>query len=161
MRVIIFEDLQCGDCATLRQMMDDKILPKFGQAVAFEHRDFPFPKHTWARPAAIAARYFHAVRPELGLIWRRFALDNRAELTPESFKDRLAEFAKRHGADSREAIAALEDARLQAAVEADYQDGIARGVVRTPTVFVNGRSFIETFTFAELSAGIEAAVAGQ
>jgi protein-disulfide isomerase len=41
-------------------------------------------------------------------------------------------------------------------VEKDYQDGVARGVSKTPTVFVNGRPFIETFTVEEISKAIDA-----
>ncbi len=158
-RVIIFEDLQCGDCALLRRMMDEKILPRFGEKAAFEHREFPLPKHAWARSAAIAARHFHGVRADLGVAWRRFALENRAGITPENFNEQLSAFSSKHGADSSKAVAALADARLAAAVESDYQDGIARGVSKTPTVFVNGTPYIETFTFEEISAGIEAALA--
>jgi len=44
-------------------------------------------------------------------------------------------------------------------VEKDYQDGVGRGVVHTPTVFVDGVPFIETFTFEEISKGIDAALA--
>ena len=38
------------------------------------------------------------------------------------------------------------------------QDGVARGVSKTPTVFVNGQPFIETFTVQEISKAIEDAV---
>jgi protein-disulfide isomerase len=158
-RVLIFEDLQCGDCAVLRQMMDEKILPKFGSKVAFEHREFPLPKHNWARHAAVAARHFHQIRPDLGLAWRRHALEQRASISAENFSDKLSQFATKHGADPKQAVSAMTDDRLLAEVEQDYKDGIARGVSRTPTVFVNGQPFVETFTFEELSAGIEKALA--
>ena len=54
-RVLIYEDLQCPDCAEFRRMMDEKILPRYAERVAFVHRDFPLAKHAWARKAAIAA----------------------------------------------------------------------------------------------------------
>ena len=57
------------------------------------------------------------------------------------------------------AIAALSNARYAEMVEQDYQDGVSRGVVHTPTVFVNGKPFIETFTFEEISKGIDQALA--
>ncbi len=44
-------------------------------------------------------------------------------------------------------------------VERDYQDGVSRGVVHTPTVFVNGQPFIETIPFEEISKGIDQALA--
>lgn len=54
-RVLIYEDLQCPDCAAFRRMMDEKILPRYASEVAFVHRDFPLAKHAWARKAAVAA----------------------------------------------------------------------------------------------------------
>jgi protein-disulfide isomerase len=76
----------------------------------------------------------------------------------ENFNDRLAEFARAHGVKPEEAVAALDDARLAALVEKDFQEGVARGVAKTPTVFVNGNPFIETFTFEEISKGIDEAL---
>ena len=57
-RVVIYEDLQCPDCADFRVMLDEKLLPRYASMVRFEHRDFPLAKHAWARKAAIAARFF-------------------------------------------------------------------------------------------------------
>jgi len=158
-RVIIYEDLQCPDCAAFRRMLDRKLLPAYARTVAFEHRDFPLPRHKWARPAAIAARFFEEQRPELGVAFRRHAMENIRQTTAENFKDRVARFAKSHGADPEKAVAALGDPRLAELVEKDYQEGVARGVSQTPTVFVNGAPFVEAFTFEEIAKGIEAALA--
>ena len=88
--------------------------------------------------------------------YRRHTLANYKQTTPENFKDRLAEFAKTHGVDPARAVAALDEPRFNELVEKDYQDGIARGVSKTPTVFVNGQPFIETFTAEEISKVIDA-----
>jgi protein-disulfide isomerase len=160
-RVVIWEDLQCSDCAAFRKMLDEKILPKYGGKVAFEHRDFPLPKHHWARQAAIAARYFHTVSPGLAVEWRRYAASHQGEITSENFREKLSAWAGAHGVDPAKLAAGLDDEALAAAVEADYQDGIARGIAHTPTVLVNGEPFIETFTFEEISQGIERAIGGK
>lgn len=160
-RVIVYEDLQCSDCAVFREMMDKQILPKYGAKAAFEHRDFPLPKHKWARPAAIAARHFQSVKPELALEWRRYAMANQRDITPETFQDKLSAWATAHGQDPAATLAALEDKALAAGVEEDYQDGIARGIAHTPTVLVNGEPFIETFTFEQISQGLDRAIGGK
>ena len=158
-RVVIYEDLQCSDCALFRRMMDDKIVPRYGAKVAFLHRDFPLAKHAWARRAAIAARFFAARKPELELEYRRYTMAGREITNPDNFNLRLATFASAHGIDPREAVAALDEPGYAALVEKDYQDGVSRGVTHTPTVFVNGKPFIETFTFEEISKGIDEALA--
>jgi protein-disulfide isomerase len=158
-RVVVYEDLQCPDCAAYRKMIDEHLLPKYGDRVAFEHRDFPLTRHKWARPAAIAARHFDSVNGALGIEFRRWAMNNIASLTADNFEVKMAGWAKSHGADPGKAVAALRNEAIAKAVEEDYQDGVARGVARTPTVFVNGQPFIERFTAEEISKGIDAALA--
>src|SRR5258708_511524 len=142
-RVVMYEDLQCPDCAWLRAKLDERILPAYGTRVAFEHREFPLPKHNWARLAAIAARYFQSASLEAGAAFRRETLASLSQLTLEAFPTWVRSFAKRHGVDPDAAQMALEDPSLAAAVEADYQSGLARSVAKTPTVFVGAAEFIE------------------
>jgi len=157
-RVLIYEDLQCPDCAEFRRMMDEKILPRYSTRVAFVHRDFPLAKHAWARQAAIAARYFTEKKPELGLAYRRQTMASIQQTTEANFKDHLAEFARANGTDPAAAIASLGDAKLADLVERDFQDGVARGVAHTPTVLLNGRAFVETISFDEFSAALDEAL---
>jgi protein-disulfide isomerase len=158
-RVIIYEDLQCPDCADFRQMMDTRLLPKYSSTVAFEHRDFPLAKHAWARKAAIAARYFEETQPGLGLAWRKYTMGHQGEINAENFDERLAQFAKKNGADPAKAAAGLSDARLAALVEKDFQEGVARGIAHTPTALVNGQPFIETIPFEDISKAIDSELA--
>lgn len=157
-RVVVYEDLQCPDCAIYRKMMDEQLLPKFGAIAAFEHRDFPLEKHKWARKAAIAARFFQSSNPATALEFRRLVMSHQTEIDPDNFNARPSEFAKKHGIDSGKVMAALDEAKYAKPVEDDYQDGIARGVSKTPTVFVNGEPFIERFEFEELAKSIDAAL---
>lgn len=157
-KILIFEDLQCSDCTTLRKMLDDQLLPKYKSKVAFEHRDFPLAKHEWARKAAAAARYFHTVNAETAIAWRRYALTHQPEITPETFEAKLTAWAASRKLDGNAALAALSDARFTAAVEKDFQEGVARGVSKTPTVFVNGDPYVETFSLEEISKAIDSAI---
>lgn len=158
-RLLIFEDLQCPDCAAFRRMLDDHLLARYGGKVAFVHRDFPLAKHSWARQAAVAARFFAVKDPKLALAFRRYALRSLREITAANFNERLGAFAEKHGIAAKDAVAALADPGYAAAVEKDFQEGVARGVVKTPTVFVNGVPFVETFTLEEISKGIDQALA--
>ncbi len=154
-RVVIYEDLQCPDCAVFREMLDRELLPKYKGKVAFEHRDFPLAKHAWARRASILSQFFAVQKPELAVEYRKWIMRNQKLITPDNFNQKLAEFSAKHGADPGKAIAALEDDGYQAAVEKDFQDGVARGIAKTPTVLVNGEPFIETFKAADVIKAIE------
>ncbi len=158
-RLLIYEDLQCPDCAAFRRMLDEHLIPRYGAKVAFVHRDFPLAKHAWARKAAIAARFFADRDLKLALAYRSQTLASLREVKAENFNQRLAAFAEKHGIPGKDAIAALENPRYAEAVEKDFQDGVARGVSKTPTVFVDGTPFVETFTLEEISKGIDQALA--
>lgn len=157
-KVTIYEDLQCPDCAAFRKMMDEHLLPRFGQKVAFLHKDSPQPKHPLARPVAVAGRHFATLSAALGVRYRQHVFARIPQITPQTLRDEVAAFARAQGADAAAALRALDDPELQALVERDYQEGVARGVVKTPTVFVNGRRFNERFTVEEIAAALEEAL---
>jgi protein-disulfide isomerase len=158
-RVLIYEDLQCPDCAVFHNMLETQLLPRYASTVRFEHRDFPLAKHAWARKAAIAARFFEEAKPGLGLEYRKYCMGHQGEITADNFDEQLAAFAKTHAADPAKAQAALEDQRLSDLVEKDFQEGVARGIAHTPTVLVNGKPFIETFSFQDVAATIDSQLA--
>ena len=157
-RIVVYEDLQCPDCAVYRKMMDEQLLPKFGKQVAFEHRDFPLAKHKWARKAAIASRFFQATDRATAIAFRQLMMAKQKEIDPDNINTRIGEFAKSHGIEPTTAITALDDPKYEKLVEEDYQDGIARGVSKTPTVFVNGEPFVEHFEVDEVSKAIQSAL---
>lgn len=157
-RIVIYEDLQCSDCADFRVMLDRNLLPKYGTKVAFEHRDFPLAKHAWARQAAIVARGFATVRPELYVAWRQYALGQQKEIGLENFTAKARDWAARNNVDPSRIDAWLSDPQLAAAVEADFQQGLTIGVAKTPTVFVDGEPFVETFSLEEISSAIDKAL---
>jgi len=158
-RVLIYEDLECSDCAAFREMLDQKLLAKYGARVAFEHRDFPLTKHAWARQAAIVARHFERENPKLAVEFRRVTMAQQKSITADTLGQHVSQFARQFGSDPVKAIESMKDAALQKLVDDDFAEGLARGVTKTPTVFVDGEPFVETFTAAEISQGIDAALA--
>ena len=158
-RVIIYEDLECPDCADFGRTLDEKLLPKYGEAVTFEHRDFPLVKHTWSRKGAIAARFIGESRKALADDFRRYLMGRQMEITRLNFNEMLGRYADSKGIDRASAIAALDDSRLAAAVQADFEEGVAQGITHTPTVLVNGRRFIERFTYEEIAQAIDSELA--
>jgi protein-disulfide isomerase len=157
-RVIIYEDLQCGDCAHFRGMMDQRILPRYGNRVEFIHRDFPLPKHDWARQAAIAGRWVYEQNHALGIIYRREIMSEQDHLTPENLKGWLAHFAARNNLDPKGIVDSLGDQRLASMVDADYQGAVARGVSKTPTVYVGNQSFVENIVYEDLARALDQAL---
>jgi protein-disulfide isomerase len=158
LKVLIYEDLQCSDCANFSRLLEDRILPKYGARVAFIHRDFPLGKHEWARPAAIAARWVYEQDSQLGLTIRRELLSEQNNISLQSLKPWLVEFATRNHLDPRAIVASIDDPRLSALVDQDRQGGIARGIAHTPTVFVGGVPFVETIIYEDLARALDTAL---
>lgn len=157
-RVTIFEDLQCSDCKVLRDMLDEVILPKYGGQVAFEHRDFPLPRHEWSRPAAAAARHFDRVRDGLGFQFRRRCFNKQSRITLNGLAVEVQDFAGREGCDPAAARASLLDKALLDAVESDFQEGLARGIAKTPTVLAGSEVLVEAFPASALANAIDLAL---
>jgi len=156
--VTIYDDLQCGDCLRFNTMLEEALRPAYRGRVQFLHRDFPQPKHSWAKQAAILGRRFDEIAGGLAAGWRTFILNRLKTTTPETLADRVREHAAETGVDAESVLVGLRDEKLASAVEADFREGQARGVTKTPTVFVNGEAFIEVFTLEEITAGIEKAL---
>jgi protein-disulfide isomerase len=158
-KVLIYEDLQCGDCARFRAMLDEKILPKYGSRVAFIHRDFPLGKHDWARPAALAARWVWEQDSEMGIAIRRELLSEQDSITSRNLNSWLVLFAARHYLDPKDILDSLTDPRIGALVDQDRQAAVARGVSKTPTAYVGGQAFVETIVYEDLARALDQALA--
>jgi protein-disulfide isomerase len=158
-KVVIYEDLQCGDCLNFRLLLDGKLLPKYGTRVAFVHRDFPLAKHDWARPAAIAARWVQEQNHGLAIVFRREIMSEQQHITAANLKPWIVEFAVRNDLDRGGMLHSLEDPRLNAMVDQDYQGGVARGLVRTPTVIVGGQKLVETIIYEDVARALDTELA--
>ncbi len=157
-RVIIYEDLQCPDCAAFGSSLDQIILPRFGDSVAFEIRDFPLPKHSWARTAAIAARYFESVDPRVALDFRRRLRMSIASVTANGFQRTLDEYCREKRIEVEDVRSALSDAKYANAVDADFREGFEAGVRKTPTVIVGNLRFVESIDLDKLQEAIARSV---
>lgn len=156
--VTIYTSLQCGDCTRFDAMLNESLVPKYRNRVRFVHREFPLGKHAWARAASLYALRFDDIACGLAAGWRSYILNRIKQTTAETLADRVREYAAEVGVDSALVLSAVEDPALQAKVDAHIAEGQARGVAKTPTVFVNNTAFIEVFTLEEITAGIERAL---
>jgi protein-disulfide isomerase len=158
-KVTIYDDLQCDYCQTLRTMLDEKLLPRYGKQVAFIHRDLPLGRHDWARTAAMVARWIYEQDPRLGIVFRRELLDEQEHITRATLKPWLTDFAIRNRLSEVGIIAAMSDPRLSTMVDQDIQLAASRGINKIPAVYVYGQSFVETIIYDDLAHAIDQALA--
>ncbi len=158
-KLVIYEDLQCADCARFEAILEQKILPKYGSKVAVVHRDLPLGKHDWARPAAVAARWVWQQDSEHGIAIRRELMSEQDHITAANLNAWLADFADRNHFDSKDILASLKDSRINALVDQDRQAAVARGVTNTPTVYVGGVAFVDPIIYEDVARALDQALA--
>lgn len=127
--IVVFEDLQCPDCANASLVLKQQAR---ANNVPLVRHDFPLPKHNWAFQAAVLARYFD--NDGLGDAFRDYLYLYQPQITADNLRDRAQEFAARH----KLTLPANVDPQGQLAVKvtADIELGKKIGINHTPTVYV-------------------------
>jgi protein-disulfide isomerase len=143
--IVLFEDLQCPDCARAHPLV--KQVSELHK-VPVVHHDFPLPMHPWARQAAIYGRFFDTKGPKVGAAFRDYIFTNQPSITISNLKEMVDKFAK----DNNVAMPFLLDPgkKLEAKVDADVALGKKIGIQHTPTIFVVGNTKMKTEPFVEV-----------
>ena len=159
--IVIFEDLECPDCARAAPLVEE--VSKAENIPVVMH-DFPLPMHNWSFQAAVIARYFDTKSKKLGDEWRDFCFANQPTLSPDNLNQTAQKFAIDHGAT----LPFLVDpnGKLADKVRADFALGQRIGIQHTPTLFVvtnsgKGEPFVEVVDRSQLTQMIETAKAAK
>jgi protein-disulfide isomerase len=145
-----YEDLQCPDCARAAPLMKEA-----ARAYKIPHvrRDFPLQKHSWARQAAVMARFFDTKSKKIGDEFRDYIYLHQPEITPEN----LRSFGEKFAQEKKIALPLVVDPQgsLERKVAADLACGIRNNVQHTPTIYVvsnkeTGTPFVEVVDRSEL-----------
>jgi protein-disulfide isomerase len=154
--IVVFQDLQCPDCARAHPLLEEA---KKDYNVPLVQHDFPLPMHNWSFNAAVIGRYFDTKSKKLGDAWRDYCYTNQTAITPENLMPLAQKFAQANGT----ALPFLldPDKSLEKKVKDDFSLGQKIGIQHTPTIFVvnNNRTaaepFVEVVDRAQLSQIIE------
>ncbi|MGH9466431.1 MAG: DsbA family protein [Terriglobales bacterium] len=138
LRVIIYQDLECPDCAQWHQVFKNQIIPRFGKEVGFEFRDYPLPQHAWSFNASVLARYFDTHSQKLGMAWRNYCFTHQNVITPGNLMATATRWAQPYGISASQVESTFADPDLFALVQADQRQGNADHVQHTPTVTFRG-----------------------
>jgi len=141
--IVVFEDMQCPDCARANPLLEEAA---HTYKIPLVRYDFPLPMHNWSFQAAILARYFDTKSQKLGDDLRDELFKHQVEITPDNLRPFVEKFAQEH----KTALPFVVDPKgeLERKVKADYQLGQATGIQHTPTIYVvsdstTGRPFVE------------------
>jgi protein-disulfide isomerase len=153
--IVVFEDLQCPDCARAYPVVWETAN---SHKVPVVLHDFPLPRHNWSFEAAIWARYFDTKSQQLGNDFRGYIYRNQIQISPENLKQFVGKFAADNNVPMP--FSPDSDGKLKALIQADYSLGQKIGIEHTPTIFVIGKSnvstpFVEVVDRTQLSQIIE------
>jgi protein-disulfide isomerase len=129
--IVIFEDLQCPDCARAHPELL-KASEALGVPVVIQ--DFPITRHVWAFPAAILARWFTAQSPALGVEFRSFIFEHQRDIRPGNLRQYGEQFAAQHQLTLPPDVDP--DGKLQAQVQAGFDLGMKIKLEYVPLIFV-------------------------
>ena len=132
--IVVFEDLQCPDCARAHPEL---LRVAASEKVPVVLRDFPITRHVWAFPAAVLARWFGTQSPALEVEFRSAVFHQQPDIRPENLREFGEKFAAQHNLQLPPDVDP--DGRLAAAVQADFDFGREIGLEYVPLVFVVGR----------------------
>jgi len=148
--LLVFEDLQCPDCARAAPLLHEAA-KKYN--IPLVQYDFPLPMHNWSFEAAVNARYFDTKSKKLGDDYRLFIFANQPQITPQNLRGMTERFA----ADNKVVFPFVVDpsGELTAKVKADYAIGQRVGIEHTPTIYVvsdttRGTPFVEVVDRTQL-----------
>jgi protein-disulfide isomerase len=131
MAIVVFEDLQCPECARAHPVIEEA--GRKYKIPVMVH-DFPLPMHNWSYKAAVYARYFDTQSKQLGDDFRTFIFQHQPEINPQNLQQFLDQFAREHKTDLPFAVDP--QGKLAAAIQADKDLGTRVGLNHTPTIYV-------------------------
>src|SRR5215813_6976219 len=153
--IVMFEDLECPDCARAYPVVWDAANAHHIPVVL---HDFPLSKHPWSFQAAIYARFFDTKSEKLGNDFRGYIYKSQPQITP----DNLHQYIQKYADDNKVPLPFAVDpqGKLKEKVQVDYALGQKIGLEHTPTIFVVGSggpstTFVEVVDRAQLTQIIE------
>ncbi len=145
--VVEFSDFQCPACRVAEPPMR-ALLKLYDGKVKLVFKHFPLERmHQYARPGAIAAE----CAGKQGKFWEYHheLYDHQDDWTGDKSEELFSAYAKKLKLDDAAWRACRKDPAVDAAVSADYADGLNAWVSSTPTFFINGKRFVGALQLSE------------
>jgi protein-disulfide isomerase len=153
--IVVFEDLECPDCANAYPLVFEAAN---AHKIPVLLHDFPLPKHPWSFDAAVYARFFDTKSQAMGNDFRGYIYKNQPNISAGNLRQYVQKFADENKVALPFAIDPM--GTLKAKVQADYSLGQRINLEHTPTIFVVGNGgpstpFVEVVDRQQLSQIIE------
>ena len=156
--VVEFLDFECEVCGAVYPTMES-LREQYAEDVTFAVRYFPLPGHNNSVNAALAVEAAAQQGAFEPMYQRMFETQAEWGEQQASEASRFRGFAEELGLDMAAFDAAVEDPSTLDRVDADFQAGMALGVDRTPTIFIDGER-LDIRTLTDIEDAVVAAAGG-
>jgi protein-disulfide isomerase len=129
--IVVFEDLECPQCAKAAPLLHDAA-KKYN--IPLVQHDFPLRQHPWSLDAAVNARYFDTISLKLGDDYRLFIFQNQIMITKQNLRGVTEKWAEDH----KVTLPFVVDpsGQLTAKIDADRDMGTRIPLDHTPTIYI-------------------------
>jgi len=129
--IVVFEDLECPQCAKAAPLLHEAA-KKYN--IPLIQHDFPLPQHPWSFEAAVNACYFDTQSLKLGDDYRLYIFQNQNYITKQNLRGVTEKWAEDH----KVVLPFVVDpsGALTAKVEADRDLGKRIPLDHTPTIYI-------------------------
>jgi protein-disulfide isomerase len=163
--LVVFEDLECPDCARAHPLIEEA---SKAYKIPVVRYDFPLPGdnppfHKWSFDAAVMARYFSSKSPALGVAFKGYIFERQVQingpnpLDGEVQKRTLRGVAEQFAKEHKTTLPFVVDpqGKFAADVRKDKNVGERVGITHTPTLYVvtdrlQGTPFVEVVDRGQL-----------
>jgi protein-disulfide isomerase len=129
--LVVFEDLQCPQCARAAPLLNQAAQT---YKIPLVQHDFPLPMHNWSMNAAVIARYFDTHSKTLGNAFRDYVFEHQREILPDNLRSYAEKFATEHKVELPFVVDPA--GKLSALVIADRDLGKSINLDHTPTIYI-------------------------
>lgn len=156
--LVVFEDLECPDCARAAPLIEEA---SKAYKIPVVRYDFPLPAdnppyHKWSFDAALMARYFSSKSPALGIAFKEYIFQRQAQINGpnlmdgETQKRTLRKLAEQFAQEHKTTLPFVVDpqGKFAAEIQQNKRVGERVGIQHTPTLYVvtdrqQGTPFVE------------------
>ena len=163
--LVVFEDLECPDCARAAPLIEEA---SKAYKIPVVRYDFPLPPdappyHKWSFDAAVMARYFNSKSPALGTAFKEYIFQHQVQINGpnpmdgETQKRELRKVADQFAKEHNTTLPFVVDPQGKFAAEVRQTKSVGErvGIQHTPTLYVvtnsqQGTPFVEVVDRAKL-----------
>lgn len=140
--IVEYADLECPTCAYFQKFLESELLPHYGSKIRIVFKEFPLPSHPWSTTAAVANECAYLIDLSKFLNYRTLIFGNQETMTVQTVREQLLSLGAQAGLNPVDLSSCLDAKASLGRIEACRKEAQALGVVKTPTLFVNGRIVI-------------------